>query len=252
MPDSRSRSSRPARTLGGRARRVPWDTADGRRVALDNGQHILIGAYRHTLDLLQRVGVDVVDAFERTPLHLVGTDGLRLKASRHAAPWHLLAMIVTAKGLGFDDRWSIATSMLRAKRIGWTLDADCTVAHLFEAWRQPRRLIHRVWEPLCVAALNTPIDVASAQVFLNVLRDSLGASARDPDLLLPRVDLGGLLPDAAERLLTRSTSGSTVRIAAAHPEPSRRRCRRLARRGHRDRSRTGAALRRGGHRDTAR
>ena len=199
-----------SRTLGGRARRVPWKTNDGREVLLDNGQHILIGAYRETLGLLRQLGIDLHVAFERTPLHLVGANGLRLKASMHGAPWHLLAMILTAKGLGLDERWSIATFMLHAKKQQWTLAADCTVAALFDAWRQPKRLVDRVWEPLCIAALNTPTATASAQVFLNVLRDSLGAAARDSDLLLPRADLGGLLPDAAQRFLDRRASATSA------------------------------------------
>ena len=203
-----------SKTLGGRARRVPWTTNDGREVALDNGQHILIGAYREALTLLRKLGVDVPRAFERTPLHLVGASGLRLKASNAGAPWHLVAMILTAKGMGLAERWSIATFMLRAKQLRWTLAEDCTVATLFERWRQPKTLVNKVWEPLCIAALNTPTANASAQVFLNVLRDSLGAAARDSDLLLPRADLGGLLPDAAARFLGRRTkAASAVRLA---------------------------------------
>ena len=198
-----------SKTLGGRARRVPWKTGDGREIALDNGQHILIGAYRETLTLLRKLGVDVPNAFERTPLYLVSAGGLRLKASMQRAPWHLLAMILTARGIGIDERWSIATFMLRAKKLQWTLDEDCTVAALFKAWEQPILLVHKVWEPLCIAALNTPVATASAQVFLNVLRDSLGAGARDSDLLLPRVDLGGLLPDATARFLARRTAAAS-------------------------------------------
>jgi len=42
-----------SRSLGGRARRVSIDGAD-----LDNGQHVLIGAYRETLRLMRKVGVE--------------------------------------------------------------------------------------------------------------------------------------------------------------------------------------------------
>ena len=185
-----------AKSLGGRARRVPWTTRDGRSIALDNGQHILIGAYRETLTLMQRLDVDLDRAFERTPLHLIAAKGMRLRAARLPAPWHLVSMIVTARGLSFDERIAIASLMSRAKKIRWTLGIDVTVGELLAAWRQPRGLTHKLWEPLCVAALNTPIAIASAQVFLNVLRDSLGGSSADSDLLLPRVDLGHLLPDA--------------------------------------------------------
>ena len=202
-----------ARTAGGRARRVPWIADDGREIALDNGQHILIGAYHATLALLQRLGVDLDHAFDRAPMHLVSTKGLDLQASNRKAPWHLVSMILKARGLSIDERWSIATFMLRAKRARWTLDEDCAVATLLTNWQQPVLLTHKLWDPLCVAALNTPTDIASAQVFLNVLRDSLGADARDSDLLLPRVDLGSMLPDAAAALFgERPGLQSSVRL----------------------------------------
>jgi squalene-associated FAD-dependent desaturase len=201
-----------ARTLGGRARRVPWTAGDGREVALDNGQHILIGAYRETLTLLQRLEIDVERAFDRTPLSLVSPKGLRLKASRHRAPWHLATMLLTAKGLTIDDRIAIASFTMRAKRTRWRLAADCTVEALMAAWHQPPRLVHVLWDPLCVAALNTPVALASAQVFLNVLRDSLGAATADSDLLLPRVDLGALLPDGVVQRFGRPEfSASAIR-----------------------------------------
>lgn len=60
-------------------------------------------------------------------------------------------------------------------------------------------------EPLCVAALNTPANQASAQVFLRVLNDALlgpgHAPWRGADLLLPQRDLGAVFPDAAAQWL---------------------------------------------------
>ena len=46
-----------ARHLGGRARAVPLSGATGDLPPLDNGQHILIGAYHDTLAILQTVGL---------------------------------------------------------------------------------------------------------------------------------------------------------------------------------------------------
>src|SRR4051812_19425802 len=54
-----------ARTLGGRARRVD---IDGRM--LDNGQHILLGAYRSTLSLMKTVGIAAERAMLRLPLQM--------------------------------------------------------------------------------------------------------------------------------------------------------------------------------------
>ena len=62
-----------ARTPGGRARRVSATLA-GQPVALDNGQHILIGAYAESLQLMTDLGVDVKAALLRP------TSGLRRTA----------------------------------------------------------------------------------------------------------------------------------------------------------------------------
>jgi hypothetical protein len=51
-------------------------------------------------------------------------------------------------------------------------------------------------EPLCLSALNTSVQEASATVFLRVLHDALLEGPGSSDLLVPRVDLGALMPDA--------------------------------------------------------
>src|ERR1035437_6580368 len=59
-----------SRALGGRARALSATLPDGQAVQLDNGQHILIGAYRQTLKLMRDVGVDPNVALRRLPLNL--------------------------------------------------------------------------------------------------------------------------------------------------------------------------------------
>jgi squalene-associated FAD-dependent desaturase len=83
----------------------------------------------------------------------------------------------------------------------WGLDTDCSVAELLHRFSQTPRLIRLMWRPLCLAALNTPIERASAQVFLAVLRDSLGAKRKASDMLLPRVMLDALFPQAAQNYI---------------------------------------------------
>jgi predicted NAD/FAD-binding protein len=65
----------------------------------------------------------------------------------------------------------------------------------------PERARTTLIEPLCVAALNTPADQASAEVFLRVLQDALFSGPGAADLLLPRVSLSELVPAPAARWL---------------------------------------------------
>jgi predicted NAD/FAD-binding protein len=53
--------------LGGRARVVNGALPNGKTVPLDNGQHILIGAYSDSLKLMQTVGVNLAKALLRSP-----------------------------------------------------------------------------------------------------------------------------------------------------------------------------------------
>ena len=55
--------------LGGRARSVAIEF-NSQVHQLDNGQHIMLGAYTETLKLLEKIGVQENDAFLRMPLNL--------------------------------------------------------------------------------------------------------------------------------------------------------------------------------------
>ena len=63
-----------SRTLGGRARALQATLPNGEPVTLDNGQHILIGAYTETLRLMRQVGVDPEANLLRLPLALPFVD----------------------------------------------------------------------------------------------------------------------------------------------------------------------------------
>ncbi|MBA5638756.1 FAD-dependent oxidoreductase [Duganella sp. LX20W] len=199
-----------ARVLGGRARRVVTD-----RALLDNGQHIMLGAYSASLRLLKTVGVREQQALLKLPLQMrypAGSGGMDFIAPRLPAPLHLLGALLRAKGLQREDKLSLARFSTTARWMGWQLHQDCSVSELLERFDQTARLIQLMWRPLCLAALNTPPERASAQVFLNVLRDSLGARRSASDMLLPRADLTALFPGAAETWL--QSHGGTVRTGA--------------------------------------
>ncbi|MDQ7989055.1 MAG: hydroxysqualene dehydroxylase HpnE [Candidatus Dactylopiibacterium sp.] len=177
-----------SRVMGGRARVVE---KDGYR--LDNGQHILLGAYTETLRLMRFLKVPPRRLLT-LPLTLHAPGRLELRAARLPAPFHLAWGVLRARGLTWADRLAMLRLMRFLKRRNYRLDADYPVSELLARTRQTPLLRELVWDQLCVAALNTPPEAASAQVFANVLRDSVGASAAASDMLIPRVDLTELLP----------------------------------------------------------
>jgi squalene-associated FAD-dependent desaturase len=196
-----------SRSLGGRARRVGIDGTN-----LDNGQHILIGAYRETLALMRKVGVDPERALLRVPLELRYADGFHLRAPRLPSPLDLLVALLGANGVSLAQSFAAMRFMaaLRVKR--YRVAPDRSVAQLLDEHGQTGVLRSHLWEPLCVSALNTPVERASAQVFANALRDGLTGRRGNSDLLLPRTDLGRLFPEPAAEFV--KARGGMVELGA--------------------------------------
>ena len=193
------------KTLGGRARRIEY-----RDEIIDNGQHILAGAYTELLRLMQIVGVPD-SSLRRIPLRLFIPPDFLLTAPRKVrlpGALHMGWALLAAQGLTLADRFAAIRLMLVLKRAKFRIDVPKSVATFLAEQKQPQNLIDYLWQPLTISALNTPLASASAQIFANVLRDSLASSRDASDLLLPRVDLSALFPEPAAVWL--ATQGSKV------------------------------------------
>ena len=198
-----------SRTAGGRARRVEV-MHDGRPLSLDNGQHILIGAYSETLKLMAELGIDTQRTLLRMPLILQFPDGNGVKLPRLPAPLDALTGILQARGWSWADKLSLLKTATRWQLQKFACAPQLSVADLCR--KISPRIMATLIEPLCVSALNTPPERASGQVFLRVLKDSLFAVSGGSNLLLPRTDLSTLLPDAA--LAWLAAHGGKVKLAA--------------------------------------
>jgi squalene-associated FAD-dependent desaturase len=203
-----------SRQPGGRARSV-----EIKGHTVDNGQHLIVGAYSETLRLMQMVGARPEASLLRTPLQLDFPGAFRMQLPELPAPWHLAIGLLKAAGASLSEKLSAAWFMQTLKARHYRLTRDTTVAEWLDSHGQTGALRRFLWEPLCLAALNTAPRHASAQVFANVLRDSLGGSREATDLLLPRTDLGQLFPEHAVRFI--GTHGGEIRYSTRVTELQR-------------------------------
>ena len=205
------------RTLGGRARALDLTLPDGTHTTLDNGQHILIGAYSVALQLMRDIGIDTNAALQRLPLTLRYPDGSGLVLPDWRKPWFagvdVAAGIVQAKGWTWLDKLSLLRAADAWRRARFVCPAHYSVAQLCRGISQ--RVMLDMIEPLVVSALNTPASRASGCVFLRVMRDALFAPSSGDvagsNMLLPRQDLSALFPQAAVAWLQKN--GATVLLA---------------------------------------
>ena len=190
--------------LGGRAREVDFGDA-----LLDNGQHILIGAYSQTLALMRLVGVDIDQALLRTPLRVIYPDGAGLQLAPGSPILAFASAVLRYPGWRWRDKQALLLTATGWALRGFRCDAALTVAQLTS--HLPVAVLDELLDPLCVAALNTPASHASATVFLRVLKDALFSGPGSADLLLPRLRLSQLWPQPAARWLT--ASGAALRLS---------------------------------------
>lgn len=196
---------------GGRARPIDHP---GLGHSIDNGQHVLLGAYRDTLALMRSLGVDPRSACHIEPLALQSADcRLRLRLWPLPAPAHRLGALIGSRGL---DGWRGRRHLLR---ILHALDPDrIDPAETASDWLRrldcPPGLLQRLWAPLCLAATNTDVARAQARLFARVLGDSLGADARASRIYIPRTLLHDLWPARACALLGDDLRLHRVRVIA--------------------------------------
>lgn len=201
--------------LGGRARTVAVENNSLMHL-LDNGQHILLGAYHETLALLKKVGVAEKDVVLRAPLQInmqtvTAQSAFSLKsASFLPAPFNLLFALLFSKGLSFNERLSAIKLMYKLKSTQYQLNRDMPLAQFLLLNDQSDQLTAMLWEPLCLAALNTPLDIASTRVFMNVLKDSFSGNKRNSDLLLPRQDLSQVISQPVAHYIREQ--GGTIKL----------------------------------------
>jgi hydroxysqualene dehydroxylase len=205
--------------LGGRARSVAIEH-NSQVIQLDNGQHIALGAYRETLKLLATIGMAEKDAFLRVPLHLeMRNVNLELYGAKQTvfkcsppsylpAPINQLIGFLNCQGLQWRDCIAVIRFMLRLKKANYQLSHqikhDEPLAEFLQQNQQSSNVITMLWEPLCLAALNTPIHLASTKIFLNVLKDTF-KSKTNSDFLLPKLDLSQLFSQPITRYLAENT-----------------------------------------------
>ena len=188
---------------GGRARRVISQGTE-----LDNGQHVLVGAYGALFGMMRTVGVPE-SAVLRVPLELRYADRFSFRELWLPFPFGLLGGLLLAR-VPLAERLSAVRFMVHLRRSGFQLAEDIAVEALLRRHGQDGRLGHYLWRPLCVSALNTPVEEASARAFLVVLRDALCGAKGASDLVLPRVDLSRLFPEPAVEFVARR--GGEIRL----------------------------------------
>ncbi|MBI3654180.1 MAG: FAD-dependent oxidoreductase [Acidobacteria bacterium] len=197
--------------LGGRA----YSFADAQTGdTVDNGQHLFMGCYVHTIAFLKKIHcLDKLKFQTRPQIDFLDTEHLftTFDCPPLPAPFHVLAGLFRLQGLTVGDK-------LRALNIGKALrgkaakNGALSVTEWLKTLHQSARIRERFWYPMAIATLNENPDIASAKMLKKVLQEAFGAGREASALGISSVGLSELYTDGAQAFI--ESRGGKIHLRA--------------------------------------
>lgn len=157
--------------LGGRAASFRDRSLDE---TVDLGHHILMGCCTAARGFLRRIDAEHMLSLQPT-LSIPVRCGARLSTLRSTflpGPFHLLPSLLRYAPMRPADRFNIVPAALALLATGEHRLEPMRFARWLKHWRQSATAIARLWDPICIAALNAPVDAVSARAARMVFADA--------------------------------------------------------------------------------
>jgi len=178
-------------SVGGRAT-IITDKATGE--VIDNGQHIVIGAYTRFLNLLK--SLESSDKFiilkkYNIPYFYNGKFAA-LESKIFSGKFGLLEAIIRDKNLTFIEKLNTISFAIKVQMNLISFQSFDSCDELLRQYKQSGKVINILWEPLIVSTMNTPVGKASPLIFKNIMLDGFLNKSQNAAFYLPKVHFGDL------------------------------------------------------------
>jgi zeta-carotene desaturase len=176
---------------------------------VDNGQHVLLGAYHNLLHYLDFIGTKHLlkrePALSMTFHHPIKGKG-KFKIPSLPKPFHLTAGMLKFKLLSFKDRQCLLKVGMALNN--WDEKTEKQLRMLtIEEWlvglKQSEEARKSLWYPIAVSVMNETPEKASALLFARALRAAFLENKSDSAILIPQVGQSELYVQPAEELLAK-------------------------------------------------
>lgn len=202
--------------LGGRAYAFK-DRKTGTWV--DNGQHLIIGAYRETLRLIENIGATRHLSFQKeTAIPLISDrqKTFTWKIPNLPPPLNAAIALARLKALSLKDKLSfirIGGQLKKVRKESTAVIEDVTVDEWLIQMGQSAQARKNFWEILTLATLNDDPSVAQARMVAVVLEKGFLGTAQDSKLVIAKSNLNEVLAKPAQAYL--ELRGHSVRTSAS-------------------------------------
>lgn len=179
---------------------------------IDNGQHLFSGAYQAFFELMQWLGNEKLFS-EKIPLNV---DFVELNQNQNFNykldcnfPANILGFfigLIKIKGIKLKDKL-FSPILFAFNFIKSPLDDDLSVKELLKKSGFSDVIIQRLWKPMVVAMLNSPIDKASGKLFLFTLKKMFAGGRKTLNLVFARMPLSKIHDNFLEKI---QNSGNAI------------------------------------------
>jgi len=195
--------------IGGRIYSIE-DKASGDLI--DNGQHLLTGAYLRFLKILEILGTDDnIKKQKSLSIDFYTKNGISsLDTSKLPGSLGMLYGLLALKNIKFSSKLAAISLAVKLKAgLEGNTDEDCYT--FLKRHNQGDDLITLFWESLILATINADMNVAPAKLLVNVLKKAFFADRKSAVLMFPTSDLNHLLEPLGEFLAMHN---SNLRLSA--------------------------------------
>ena len=174
---------------------------------VDNGQHIMMGCYKDTLALIKLISVELNFVYQEN-LSLEFLDKTKkhfsLNADKYIYPLNLFSAIINFNVFSYSEKISFVGFVLKLPFISKKSLINKNVLEWLTQQNQNLNLISKFWEILCVGALNTSLEKASAFIFYDILLEIFFKGNFSSTIILPKYGLSESLIDPAAGFITNN------------------------------------------------
>ena len=188
---------------------------------VDNGQHILMGCYKETLQFLKLINAfDNLYFQENLIVNFINKEKgvLPLKSFSKLYPFNLMLGILNYRALNIFERVKILKLFFKLIAVPTDSLDNITVIEWLKNENQSENALKSFWEILAIGSLNTNIEKASAKIFADILKHIFFRGNKSSTIILPETGLSELYCSKARDFISSHNGKVNISCKVASVE----------------------------------
>jgi len=169
----------------------------------DNGQHLLIGGYKFTLDLINKINAQSNFIVQKNFCVTFKDKNLNEWSITFSNSFDDLINLLQFKNLSLKDKFRFISFLQKIKNYDEKQFENTTVIDLLKSHNQTENLIDNFWRLFVESTMNSPVEKASAKVLIFIMKKMFFENYKNARLIIPEKSFYESFLDPAEKFLMK-------------------------------------------------